>query len=224
MSAERTSVPEGRTEQPLTRVQIAQRVARDIPDSWYVNVGIGIPTLVPNWIPADREVIFHSENGLLGLGAAPPADQVDPWLINASKEHVTLVKGAALMHHADSFALIRGGHLDLCVLGAFEVSEQGDIANWAISEQDAIPAVGGAMDLVAGARRTWVAMEHTTREGRPRLVRQCKHPLTARRVVSRIYTNLAVLDVTPKGLRVLERASGVSMDALEHVTEARIYQ
>jgi 3-oxoadipate CoA-transferase beta subunit len=205
---------------PLTRTQMAQHAARDIPDGWYVNVGIGIPTLVPNWLPAHREVVFHSENGILGFGAA--SDPVDPWLINASKEPVTLLKGAALMHHADSFALIRGRHLDLCILGAYEVSEQGDIANWALSADGAPPAVGGAMDLAAGARRIWVLMEHTTKSGRPRLVRTCNFPLTARRVVSRIYTNLAVLEVVPEGLRVLELVPGVSFGELENVTEARL--
>ena len=145
----------------------------DIPEGWYVNLGIGIPTLVADHVPAEREVIFHSENGVLGVGPAPAADAIDPWLINAGKQHVTLQRGGAYVHHADSFTMIRGGHLDLCVLGAFEVAENGDIANWATSENDAAPAVGGAMDLAAGAKRLWVVMEHATKDGKPRLVRRC---------------------------------------------------
>src|SRR5688572_6617058 len=148
---------------PLTRTGMAERVANEIPEGWYVNLGVGIPTLVADYVPHDREVLFHSENGVLGLGPAPAADQIDPWLINAGKQHVTLRQGGAFFHHADSFAMVRGGHLDLCVLGAFEVSEKGDIANWSTSANDAIPAVGGAMDLAVGAKRLWAVMEHTTK-------------------------------------------------------------
>ena len=150
---------------PLSRVEMAARVARDIPEGWYVNLGIGIPTAIADHVPLEREVIFHSENGVLGMGPAPPKDKIDPWLINAGKQYVTLRQGGSFCHHADSFSMIRGGHLDLCVLGAFQVAENGDIANWATSENDTAPAVGGAMDLAAGAKRLWVLMEHTTKDG-----------------------------------------------------------
>jgi 3-oxoadipate CoA-transferase beta subunit len=207
---------------PLDRNQMAHRAARDIPEGWYVNLGIGIPTLIANQVPADREVIFQSENGLLGIGPAPAADRIDPWIINAGKQPVTLLSGAALMHQADSFAMIRGRHLDLCVLGAFEVAENGDLANWATLDADAAPAVGGAMDLAIGAKRVWILMEHTTRDGAPRLVRSCTYPLTARRVVSRIYTNLAVFDVEEGGLRLVETVPGLTLDELRSRTAARI--
>ena len=154
---------------PLSRVEMAARVARDIPEGWYVNLGIGIPTAVADHVPLEREVIFHSENGVLGMGPAPPKDKIDPWLINAGKQYVTLRQGGSFCHHADSFSMIRGGHLDLCVLGAFQVAENGDIANWATSENDTAPAVGGAMDLAAGAKRLWVMMEHTTKDGTSKL-------------------------------------------------------
>ena len=208
--------------QSLSRAEMAARVAQDIPEGWYVNLGIGIPTMVADYVGADREVIFHSENGLLGMGPAPAPEQIDPWLINAGKQHVTLLRGGAYVHHADSFAMIRGGHLDLCVLGAFEVAENGDIANWATSENDTAPAVGGAMDLAVGAKRLWAVMEHTTRDGRPRLLRRCSYPLTAPGVVKRVYTNLAVLDVTPHGFAVVEMAPGVSHAELQAKTEAEL--
>jgi 3-oxoadipate CoA-transferase beta subunit len=208
--------------QPLSRNAMAARVAQDIPEGWYVNLGIGIPTLVADHVGADREVIFHSENGVLGMGPAPAPEAVDPWLINAGKQHVTLLRGGAYVHHADSFAMIRGGHLDLCVLGAFEVAENGDIANWATSENDTAPAVGGAMDLAVGARRLWVVMEHTTKEGRPRLMRRCGYPLTAPAAVVRVYTNLAVLDVTSRGFAVVEMAPGVTHADLQSRTEAEL--
>ena len=166
---------------PLSRVEMAARVARDIPEGWYVNLGIGIPTAIADHVPLEREVIFHSENGVLGMGPAPPKDKIDPWLINAGKQYVTLRQGGSFCHHADSFSMIRGGHLDLCVLGAFQVAENGDIANWATSENDTAPAVGGAMDLAAGAKRLWVLMEHTTKDGTSKLVHRCSYPLTARR-------------------------------------------
>lgn len=207
---------------PLSRGEMAERVANAIPSGWYVNLGIGIPTLVADRVPPDREVVFHSENGILGMGPAPTAEAVDPWLINAGKQHVTLRTGGAFFHHADSFAMIRGGHLDLCVLGAFEVAENGDIANWATSVQDSAPAVGGAMDLAVGAKRLWVVMEHETKDGRPRIVRRCSYPLTAMAAVSRIYTNLAVIDVTPDGLRVVEIIDGLDFAGLQARTEARL--
>ena len=209
---------------PMSRRQMAARVAQDIPEGWYVNLGIGIPTLVADHIPAGREVMLHSENGILGMGPAPEPDQVDPWLINAGKQHVTLLAGGCFFHHADSFAMIRGGHLDLCVLGAFEVAENGDIANWATSDADAAPAVGGAMDLALGARQTWVVTEHTTREGAPKLVERCSYPLTALGAVGRIYTNLAVLDVTPSGFVVREMIPGLSFEALQACTGARLHR
>ncbi len=208
---------------PMSRKQMAARVAQDIPEGWYVNLGIGIPTLVADHIPAGREVVLHSENGILGMGPAPKPDRIDPWLINAGKQHVTLLPGGSFFHHADSFAMIRGGHLDLCVLGAFEVAENGDIANWATSAADAAPAVGGAMDLALGARHTWVITEHTTREGTPKLVERCSYPLTALGAVGRIYTNLAVLDVTPRGFMVRERVPGLSFEALQARTGAKLH-
>ncbi len=206
----------------MTRTQMAARLARDIPEGWYVNLGIGLPTMVADHVPDGREVIFHSENGVLGIGPAPAAGQADPWLINAGKQPVTLLPGASYFHHADSFAMIRGGHLDLCVLGAFQVAEDGDIANWTTSLNDAAPAIGGAMDLAIGARRLWVLMEHTTRDGRPRLVHRCSYPLTAPGTVRRVYTNLAVIDVTPEGFRVREMAPGIDFAALQDRTGATL--
>lgn len=207
---------------PLNRTQMASRLAADIPEGWYVNLGIGIPTLVADHVPSTREVIFHSENGILGVGPAPPPDKIDPWLINAGKQHVTLRPGGSFFHHADSFGMIRGGHLDVAVLGAFEVAENGDLANWSTSLTDAIPAVGGAMDLAVGAKRVWAAMEHTTKDGRPRLVKRCSYPLTALGTVNRVYTNLAVLDVTPQGFQVVEMVPGMTLRALQEITEAQL--
>jgi len=206
--------------QPRTRNEMAARVARDIPEGWFVNLGIGAPLQVADHLPAEREVVFHSENGVLGMGPAPEPDRVNRWLINAGKQYVTLRSGGSYMHHADSFGLIRGGHLDLCVLGAFQVAENGDLANWSTSENDSAPAVGGAMDLAAGARRVWVLMDHQTKSGESRLVRGCTYPLTALGVVKRIYTNLAVLDVTPDGFTVREMVEGLTLDALQKVTDA----
>ncbi|MGH7191016.1 MAG: 3-oxoacid CoA-transferase subunit B [Acetobacteraceae bacterium] len=208
----------------FSRSEIARRVAADIPEGWYVNLGIGIPTLVAEHVPAEREVIFHSENGVLGIGPAPPPEARDPWLINAGKEPVTLRAGGAFVHHADSFAIIRGGHLDLCVLGAFEVAENGDLANWATGGNDAAAAVGGAMDLAVGAKRLWVAMEHTTKQGAPRLVARCSYPLTAKAAVLRVYTNLAVIDVTGAGFLLIETAPGISFEAVQQRTGARLHQ
>ncbi len=187
---------------------MAARLARDIPEGWYVNLGIGAPLKVADYVPMEREVIFHSENGILGMGPMPAPDQIDRWLINAGKQYVTLRPGGSYMHHADSFALIRGGHLDLCVLGAFQVAENGDIANWSMSDNDTAPAVGGAMDLAAGARQLWVVMEHQTKSGDSRLVRRCSYPLTALGAVNRVYTNLAVLDITDDGFRGARNGAG----------------
>jgi 3-oxoadipate CoA-transferase beta subunit len=208
---------------PLSRTQMAARAAQDIPEGWYVNLGIGIPTLISDHVPMDREVILHSENGILGMGPLAPKDAIEPWLVNAGKQYVTLRKGGSYCHHADSFAMIRGGHLDLCVLGAFEVAENGDIANWATSENDTAPAVGGAMDLAAGAKRLWVLMEHTTKDGRPKLVRRCSYPLTALGCVKRVYTNLAVLDVTARGFVVVDMLPGLSRTELQARTEAELH-
>jgi 3-oxoadipate CoA-transferase, beta subunit len=208
---------------PLSRQEIAARVASDIPEGWYVNLGIGMPTAVADCVPVGREVIFHSENGVLGMGPAPSEGNIDRWLINAGKQYVTLRPGGSFFHHADSFAMIRGGHLDLCVLGAFQVAENGDIANWATSENDTAPAVGGAMDLAAGARRLWVMIEHTTKDGTPKLVRKCSYPLTALGVVKRVYTNLAVIDITARGFVVTEMAPGVTLEALQAKTDAKLH-
>jgi 3-oxoadipate CoA-transferase, beta subunit len=208
------------TYKPRTRAEMSARLARDIPEGWYVNLGIGAPLQVADHVSAEREVIFHSENGVLGMGPAPRPGEINRWLINAGKQYVTLREGGAYMHHADSFGLIRGGHLDLCVLGAFQVAENGDLANWSMSDNDSAPAVGGAMDLAAGARQVWVMMEHQTKSGESRLVRRCSYPLTAPGVVKRVYTNLAVLDVTPAGFVVRELVDGLTLDALQKVTDA----
>ena len=205
---------------PLTRAEIAARLARDIPEGWTVNLGIGAPLKVADYVPAEREVIFHSENGILGMGPAPGPEHINRWLINAGKHYVTLRAGGAYMHHADSFALIRGGHLDLCVLGAFQVAENGDLANWATSDNESAPAVGGAMDLAAGTPRLWVLMEHLTKTGESRLVRRCSYPLTAIGAVKRVYTNLAVIEVTDQGFAVRDMVPGLTLDALQDVTDA----
>ena len=205
---------------PLDRNGMAARAAADIPEGWVVNLGIGIPTEVANFIPAEREVIIHAENGVIGIGPAPPPDQVNPFLINAGVQHVTLRTGGSFVHHADSFAIARGGHLDLCVLGAFEVSETGDIANWARTADEPVKQIGGAMDLAIGAKRLWAIMEHATKDGTPRLVRRCSYPLTAKGVVRRVYTNLAVLDVTPRGFVVRDMIPDLSWDELAARTEA----
>ncbi|MDA7977459.1 MAG: 3-oxoacid CoA-transferase subunit B [Pirellulales bacterium] len=201
---------------------MAQRTALDIPDGAYVNLGIGIPEMVAQFIPAGREVIYHTENGLLGMGPEPSPDNADPELINAGKKMVTAVPGAAFFHHADSFVMIRGGHIDLCVLGALQVSQQGDLANWSTGAPDAIPAVGGAMDLVAGVKKIAVITQHTTKDGHPKLVQACTYPLTGKAVVNRIYTNLAVVDVEDAGFVVAELAPGVDFDFVRDRTEAPI--
>jgi len=206
----------------LTREQMAQRVARDIPDGSYVNLGIGIPELVARYVPEGRELIYHTENGLLGMGPSPETGTGDPELINAGKRKVTALPGAAYFHQADSFAMIRGGHLDLCVLGALQVSERGDIANWSTGAPDAIPAVGGAMDLVAGVKAIYVITKHCTKHGEPKLVAECTYPLTGRAVVDRIYTDLAVIDITPRGFQLVELSPGVSFDHVRERTGARL--
>lgn len=198
----------------LDRNQMAARVARDIPEGAVVNLGIGLPTLVANHLPQGREVLLHSENGVLGMGPAPAAGHEDWDLINAGKQAVTLLPGGSFFHHADSFAMMRGGHLDFCVLGAFQVSVKGDLANWHTGAPDAIPAVGGAMDLAIGAKKTFVMMEHLTKAGESKIVPACTYPLTGVGCVSRIYTDLATIDITPQGLRVVDMVEGLSLDEL----------
>ncbi|SFC92726.1 CoA transferase subunit B [Massilia yuzhufengensis] len=204
----------------FNRDQMAERVAQDIPEGAYVNLGIGLPTRVANYLPLEREVFLHSENGLLGMGPAPAPGEEDEDLINAGKQPVTLLAGGAYFHHADSFAMMRGGHLDICVLGAFQVAANGDLANWHTGAPDAIPAVGGAMDLAIGAKQVFVMMEHVTKTGESKIVSQCSYPLTGIKCVSRIYTDLAVLDITPQGLRVREMAPGLTFADLQAVTAA----
>ncbi len=201
---------------------MARRVADDIPDGAYVNLGIGMPERVAQYLPEDREAVFHVENGLLGVGPSPAPGSEDPELINAGKKAITAVAGAAFFHHADSFTMIRGGHIDICVLGAFQVSAAGDLANWSTGEPDAIPAVGGAMDLVAGVRTIFVLTQHTTKTGEPKIVERCEYPLTGLACVDRIYTDLAVIDVTPQGLVVRELAPGISFDEVQQRTGARL--
>ncbi|MCH2161600.1 MAG: 3-oxoacid CoA-transferase subunit B [Phycisphaerales bacterium] len=203
-----------------TREQMAQRVANDIPNGSYVNLGIGIPELVARFVPEGRMFIYHTENGLLGMGPSPEEGDGDPELINAGKRHVTANDGAAYFHHADSFAMIRGGHLDLSVLGAMQISQGGDLANWSTGKADAIPAVGGAMDLVAGVKQVFVMTQHCTKAGDPKLVDACSYPLTGQGVVDRIYTNLAVIDVTPEGFRVLDLCPGVDFESVQERTGA----
>lgn len=202
----------------LSRDEIAARVARDIPEGAYVNLGIGLPTLVANHLPADREVILHTENGMLGMGPAPAKGEEDYDLINAGKQPVTELPGCAFFHHADSFAMMRGGHLDICVLGAFQVSQHGDLANWHTGAPDAIPAVGGAMDLAIGAKDVFVMMELLTREGQSKLVQACTYPLTGVRCVSRVYTDVAVFDIRADGVTVTDLFGGVTPDQLLRLT------
>ena len=207
---------------PLSRDQIARRVGRDIPNGAYVNLGIGLPTLAANYVPAGREVVYHSENGILGLGPAPQRGEEDFDLINAGKQPVTLVRGASIFHHTDAFAMIRGGHIDLALLGAMQVAANGDLANWATGDEKFPPAVGGAMDLGAGAASVWVLMEHTTKDGEAKILERCTYPLTAAGVVDRIYTNLAVIDVTDDGLVVREMVEGLDFAELQQKTAAKL--
>lgn len=203
-----------------TRDEMAKRLAQDIPDGAYVNLGIGIPELVAKYVPEGREFIYHTENGLLGMGPSPADGEGDPELINAGKRQVTALPGASYFHHADSFSMIRGGHLDLCVLGALQVSGGGDLANWSTGGPDAIPAVGGAMDLVAGVKKVYVITQHTTKDGTPKLVESCTYPLTGVGVVNRIYTDLAVIDVTENGFQLIELSPDVSFEYVQERTGA----
>ena len=204
--------------QNWTREQMARRLAADIPEGSVVNLGIGLPTLVANHLDADREVVLHTENGLLGMGPAPAPGEEDPDLVNAGKQPVTALAGASFFHHGDSFAMMRGGHIDICVLGAFQVSARGDLANWSTGAPGAIPAVGGAMDLAVGARNTWVMMEYLARDGSCKVVPECSYPLTAVSCVDRIYTDVAVLEFAESALRVLDLAPGWDLEALQRAT------
>ncbi|MFS8975797.1 3-oxoacid CoA-transferase subunit B [Cupriavidus necator] len=210
--------------QRLTRDQMAARVAKDIPEGAVVNLGIGLPTLVGNHLPADKEILLHSENGLLGMGPAPAPGEEDGDLINAGKQPVTIKAGGSYFHHADSFAMMRGGHLDFCVLGAFQVSEKGDLANWHTGAPGSIPAVGGAMDLAIGAKQVFVMMEHQTKQGESKIVPQCTYPLTGIGCVTRIYTDLATLDVTADGLVARDLVEGLSFDELQRLTGVPLKQ
>jgi len=203
-----------------TREEMAKRLAQDIPNGSYVNLGIGIPELVARFVPDGRTFIYHTENGLLGMGPVPKAGEGDPELINAGKRRVTAMPGASYFHHADSFAMIRGGHIDLCVLGAMQVSQHGDLANWSTGEPGAIPAVGGAMDLVAGVKSVFVITKHCTKDGSPKLVESCSYPLTGCRVIDRIYTDLAVIDITADGFRLVELSPGIEFDEVRERTGA----
>ena len=206
-----------------SRNEMAQNVALDIPDGAYVNLGIGMPELVADFVPEGREVIYHTENGLLGMGPVPEESKKDPELINAGKKNITAIKGACFFHHADSFTMIRGKHIDICVLGAYQVSENGDLANWSTGKPGAIPAVGGAMDLVAGVKNILVITSHTSKDGKPKLVENCTFPLTGKGVVNRIYTDLAIIEVTEKGFFVKKMAPGVDLDYLQERTGAKLH-
>ena len=210
--------------QKRSREAIAARVAQDIPEGAYVNLGIGLPTLVANHLPVDREIVLQSENGILGMGPAPTEGEEDWDLVNAGKQAVTLLSGGAYFHHADSFAMMRGGHLDICVLGAFQVSAGGDLANWHTGAPDAIPAVGGAMDLAIGAKQTFVMMEHVTKSGEPKIVEQCSYPLTGIGCVKRIYTDLATIEVRPQGLFAIDWVEGLTFEALCELTAAPLHR
>lgn len=205
----------------LTRQQVAWRIAQDMTDGSFVNLGIGQPELVANFLPEDREIIFHSENGILGMGPEPAPEDIDEELINAGKKPITLLPGGAIFHHADSFAMIRGGHIDACVLGAFQVAENGDLANWSTGSSG-VPAVGGAMDLAVGAKRVLVMTDHCTKKGEPKLIEKCSFPLTGPGVVNTVYTDLAVIDVTPEGFLVRERVENLPFEDLQNRTGARL--
>jgi 3-oxoadipate CoA-transferase beta subunit len=206
--------------QPLTREAMARRLARDIPDGSYVNLGIGMPVLVAAHLPPGREILLHSENGILGMGPPPAEADADLDLINAGKQPVTLLEGGSYFHHADSFAMMRGGHLDICVMGGMQVAANGDLANWSLGRPGEAPAVGGAMDLAVGARSVYIMMEHNAKNGDPKIVERCAYPLTGAGVVDRIYTDLAVIDVTPDGLRVRDLIDGMTLKALQARTGA----
>lgn len=206
--------------QRLRRAQLAARVARDVADGSYVNLGIGIPTMVADFVPEDREIVYHSENGILGFGPAPADDEDDPDLINAGKTAITLLPGGCFFHHTDSFLMIRGGHIDLSIMGALQVSMTGDLANWTTGASDFVPAVGGAMDLAVGAKKVFITMTHVTGSGEPKLLDQCTYPLTAQNVVNRVYTDLAVIDVERSGFVVREMVAGMSPGELQDLTGA----
>jgi 3-oxoacid CoA-transferase B subunit len=208
--------------QRLTPPQMAERLAQDIPDGSYVNLGIGMPVMVANYVPDDREVIYHSENGILGVGSTPASGTEDPDLINAAKQYVTLVKGGCYFDTTDSFAMMRGGHLDIAILGGFQVSATGDLANWATDNEKYPPAVGGAMDLVVGAKAVYVLMRHTNKDGSPKILDDCTFPLTGIGVVKRIYTDLAVLEVTDAGVKVIEILNGNDFESVQAVTGATL--
>ncbi len=208
---------------PLTRRQMAWRAAQDIVDGSYVNLGIGMPTLIADYVVAGREIIYHSENGLLGMGPAPPAGQEDLDLINAGKQYVTIVPGGSYFDSSVAFAMMRGGHLSMVFMGAFQVSESGDLANWSTNDEKALPAVGGAMDLAVGCKDIRVLMEHVTRDGKPRILKECTYPLTAKKVVKKIYTDHAVLDIDEKGFVVREMIEGLTFERLQKMTEAELH-
>ncbi|MDA9973358.1 3-oxoacid CoA-transferase subunit B [Alphaproteobacteria bacterium] len=204
------------------RNSIASKIANDLPHASYVNLGIGMPELVSQHIKEDCEIIYHSENGLLGMGPTPNENEIDLDLINAGKKPVTILPGGSFCHHADSFSMIRGGHIDYCVLGAMEVSINGDLANWSTGK--GIPAVGGAMDLVAGAKNVFVMTQHITKEGKPKLVQTCTLPLTGAGVVSRVYSDYAVIDITKEGFKVIDINQNISMEFLQNITDGKVYQ
>ena len=206
------------------REKIAATIAQDIPEGWHVNLGIGVPLLVGGFVPKGREVLFQSENGILGMGPLAKPDQVDPWLVNAGKQDTTLLPGASLFDHSLSFAMIRGKHLELCILGAYQVASNGDLANWSISAEDSAPAVGGAMDLAVGAQNIWIAMDHVTKTGESKLVESCTYPLTAAGVVKRIYTDLAVIDVTVRGFELRSLMEGMDFDSVQARTDAKLHR
>jgi len=212
----------GYTRRSIT--QIAQRIVQDIPDGAYVNLGIGQPMIIANHLPDDKEIIIQSENGILGMGPVASGDEIDPELVNAGKQNVTLLKGGAIFHHGDSFGMIRGGHIDICVLGAFQVSATGDLANWRTLDRDAIPGVGGAMDLAKGAKRVFVMMEHLSKSGESKLVEHCTYPLTGVGVVDMVYTDLATMQVTPRGFYVVDRVDGLSHAELESLSNIKLWE
>jgi 3-oxoadipate CoA-transferase, beta subunit len=207
---------------PLSRNQIAWRAAQDIWDGAYVNLGVGMPSLIPNYIPKGREIVLQAEVGIIGMGPTPKPEDIDPDIFNASAQPTSFLPGGSTFSHTDSFLMIRGGHLDMAMLGAFEVSEKGDLANWNTGDPATAPSVGGAMDLAVGAKAIRVLMDHTTKDGRPRILKRCRYPLTAPHCVKVIYTNLAVIDVTPSGLVVRETIPGLDFAELQAMTEATL--
>lgn len=217
------SLPAADNVRGWSRKEMAKSLADDIPEGWYVNLGIGIPLMVSDFVSDDREVVLQSENGILGMGPLQTWDNLDTWIVNAGKQNVTLKTGASIVGHADSFAMIRGGHLDLCVLGSFEVAANGDFANWTTSLKS-VPAVGGAMDLAVGAKRIWLLMDHTSKDGKPKLLETCTMPLTAPGVVKRVYTNLAVVDITARGFELVSMNPEITFEALQAKTGAKLHR